>query len=142
MSTPLLRISASIVAPLQFSLAIYFLLRGHNQPGGGFIGGLVAASSVILYGLGHGFADLDEKMPVAWFRLVLFGLAIAALSGLPSLFLGSSFLSGIWGADLYLPMIGKIKIGSVLFFDIGVFVLVMGFGIGLVLSFTDEKVQK
>lgn len=142
MSTPLLRISARIVAPLQFALALYFLLRGHNEPGGGFIGGLVAASSVLLYGLGFGFREVESRMPVPWFHLVLAGLAVSTLSGLLSVSLGLPFLTGLWGPELYLPLIGTLKLGSVFLFDVGVFVLVMGFGIGLALSFTDEQVQE
>ena len=142
MSTPLLRTSARIVAPLQFALALYFLLRGHNEPGGGFIGGLVAASSVLLYGLGFGFREVESRMPVPWFHLVLVGLAASTLSGLLSVSLGLPFLTGVWGPELYLPLIGKLKLGTIFLFDVGVFVLVMGFGIGLALSFTDEQVQE
>ena len=142
MNTPLLRTSASIVAPLQFALALYFLLRGHNEPGGGFIGGLVAASSVLLYGLGFGFREVESRVPISWFNLVLIGLAVAISSGLLSVFLGLPFLTGVWGPELYVPLAGKLKLGTVLLFDIGVFVLVMGFGIGLAFSFTEEEVQE
>ena len=142
MNTPLLCTSARIVAPLQFALALYFLLRGHNEPGGGFIGGLVAASAILLYGLGFGFREVESKIPISWFNLVLVGLTVAISSGLLSVSLGQPFLTGVWGPELYIPLVGKLKLGSVFLFDVGVFVLVMGFGIGLAFAFSDEEVQE
>lgn len=120
-----LRASTRFIAPAMILFSVYLLLRGHNEPGGGFIGGLVAAMGAILVHLAR------TEMPLKLYRmtpgiLMAAGLAVAILSGVPSLLQGDAFLTSVWGGEFSLPAVGKIKVGTPLFFDIGVYFVVAG----------------
>lgn len=123
--SPVLRSSTKYIAPAMILFSIYLLLRGHNEPGGGFIGGLVAAMGAILVHLAR------TDMPLKLYRmtpglLMVIGLAMAVLSGVPSLLQGDAYLTSVWGGEFTLPAVGKIKVGTPLFFDIGVYLVVAG----------------
>ena len=123
--SPVLRASTRYIAPAMILFSIYLLLRGHNEPGGGFIGGLVAAMGAILVHLAR------TDMPLKLYRmtpgiLMVIGLAMAVLSGVPSLFQGDAYLTSVWGGEFSLPAVGKIKVGTPLFFDVGVYLVVAG----------------
>lgn len=109
---------------------IYLLFAGHNQPGGGFIGGLVSGSAFVLRYVAGGRADLKTAVPVdPRFPLAL-GLLVAAGTGTVALLVGGEFLeSGIVTWDL--PVLGQIKLVSALVFDIGVYLVVVGLTLGL-----------
>lgn len=120
-----LRSSTRFIAPVMILFSIYLLLRGHNEPGGGFIGGLVAAMGAILVHLAR------TEIPLKLYRmtpgiLMVVGLAAAVLSGVPSLFQGEAYLTSVWGGEFTLPAVGKIKVGTPLLFDIGVYFVVAG----------------
>lgn len=127
--------AARLVIPVQCLFAIYLLLRGHNLPGGGFIGGLVFASAIVLR---------DMVMPVNAKRFDPFGLAgigllVAVFSACLPLFIGQQFFTGLWGGpDLYVPTVGKVKLGTPLLFDIGVFLVVTGVGAKILLVLLDH----
>jgi multicomponent Na+:H+ antiporter subunit A len=123
--SPVLAASARYTAPAMIFISIYLLLRGHNDPGGGFIGGLVAAMSSVLVHLAHPNKALTllRMRPTT---LASVGLALAGLSGLPGLLMKDSFLDAIWGPSFWLPLVGKVKIGTPLLFDIGVYAVVAG----------------
>jgi multicomponent Na+:H+ antiporter subunit B len=123
--SPVLRASTKYIAPAMVIFSIYLLLRGHNEPGGGFIGGLVAAMGAILVHLAR------IEMPLKLYRmtpgvLMIVGLAIAVLSGVPSLIQGDAYLTSVWMGEFNLPAVGKIKVGTPLFFDLGVYLVVAG----------------
>jgi multicomponent Na+:H+ antiporter subunit B len=138
MNSTLLQIASRVVVPLQLALSVYFLLRGHNQPGGGFIGGLVASSAFVLLGLAFGYRSVKDSFPVATERLLYFGLLLALISSMFGALSGLPFFTGIWGPEIWLPLVGSLKLGSILLFDIGVFLVVIGFCVGLVFSFVDS----
>ena len=117
--------SARYTVPAMLVFSLYILLRGHNEPGGGFSGGLIASMALILSHL----AQPDRSLMVARqrpYRLAAAGLLIAAISGLPGLLGEGSFLAAWWGAEAWLPAVGKIKLGTPLLFDIGVYLAVAG----------------
>jgi multicomponent Na+:H+ antiporter subunit B len=103
--------------------AIWVLLRGHNEPGGGFIGGLIAVSASVLWAVAFSSDLAARRLP---FRspvvLATVGIAVGAASGIPALWLGNSFLTHIWGE---IPVIG-FAVSTVLVFDLGVFLAVWG----------------
>jgi multicomponent Na+:H+ antiporter subunit B len=118
----LLPAATRLVVPLQCVFSIYLLLRGHNLPGGGFIGGLVLASALVLR------AMVDPKRAPKFDLIALSGIGLLVALGsavLPWLF-GRSFFTGIWGGEIWLPVLGKLKLGTPLTFDIGVFLVVTG----------------
>lgn len=127
MKSVLLTIAARVVVPLQLVMSVLLLVRGHDEPGGGFAGGLMAASSVIMMGLAHGMEAARRFLRVAPPTLIGLGLLAAGFSGIWSLFDGRSFLTGIWsGISIPTWVAGELKIGTPLLFDVGVYLVVTG----------------
>lgn len=111
-------------------LGVFLLFRGHNAPGGGFVGGLVVGCGLVLRYVSGGPAELRRALPVDAPVLLGAGLLIAALTGVGGWLGGGQFLqSGI--AHLQVPLIGDVKIVTATFFDIGVFCVVVGLVVGL-----------
>jgi len=103
--------------------AIYLLLRGHNLPGGGFIGGLGSALSLILISLAFGVEHAQRTLRVDPVRLAAGGLGLAVLTALLPLLGGDALLRHY---HVTLPLLGGVKVGTPLLFDIGVFFVVVG----------------
>jgi multicomponent Na+:H+ antiporter subunit B len=125
-STPL-TIANRYLGPILIVLSLVALYRGHNLPGGGFIGGLIAASAVLLRALTHGWEDVRKTSRIDPMGLIVAGLALAMASGLPALWGGETYMTGLWAPALEIPVIGKIKVGTPFLFDIGVYLAVVGF---------------
>ena len=121
MTSVILRTTTQILTPLLALLSIFLLLRGHNLPGGGFIGGLVAAAAFALYATAYGVAAARYVLRFDPWSVIGVGLGVAVLSGLLAAFSGRPFLSGLW---LELP--GGLKLGTPLLFDVGVYFVVIG----------------
>jgi multicomponent Na+:H+ antiporter subunit B len=98
--------------------SLWVLLRGHNEPGGGFIGGLVAVSASILWAVAHGSDAASRRLPLrSPLVLAATGVALGALAGLPALLQGQPYLTHWWAAG---------PLSTVLLFDIGVYLCVWG----------------
>ncbi|MCW2616235.1 MAG: mnhA [Frankiales bacterium] len=113
---------------LVFSL--YLLLAGHNQPGGGFVGGLVAGLAFVLRYIAGGRAALREAVPVDPGVPLGLGLVLAAGTGVTALLLGGQFLES-GKVELDLPLLGIVKATSALPFDTGVYLVVVGLVLGV-----------
>lgn len=122
--------------PLLLLFSVFLLLRGHNEPGGGFVGGLVAAAAFILYAIANGIAAEREILHIEPRVFIAVGLLCAAGSGLLSLLSGQPFMAGLWSAQ-EVPVLGKI--GTPLLFDIGVYLVVLGVTLMIVLSLAEEE---
>jgi multicomponent Na+:H+ antiporter subunit A len=120
---------------LLFSL--YLLFAGHNQPGGGFIGGLMAAAAMVLRGTAEGPEDLRRLVPVEAETLLGLGVLFATVTGVAGFAIRGAFL-GSGALELALPVLGDLKVTSVLFFDIGVYLVVLGLGLVLVRTLLGE----
>ena len=101
------------------------LLRGHNEPGGGFIGGLLAVSATVLWAVACDTAAARERLPLRDpVRLAALGAGLAAASGLPALLDGGAYLTHWWGSlDLFVT---SVKVSTVMLFDLGVYLCVWG----------------
>ncbi len=126
MNQAILRISARYLAPILLAVSLVVLLRGHNTPGGGFSGGLLAASAFALLTLAFGAGHARRLLRFDPRTLLAVGVLIAAASGLPSLLGGEAFLTSFWVVPT-LPVIGELPLGTPLIFDVGVFITVIGF---------------
>lgn len=105
--------------------SVFLLFTGHNAPGGGFIGGLVAGAAFVLQYVAGGAGQVGRVAPVAPHVLMGLGLALAVLVGIASLLAGGQLLeSAVLGVDV--PVLGKVKTTSALPFDIGVYLIVVG----------------
>lgn len=116
-----------ILFPTLLVLSLVVLYRGHNLPGGGFIGGLMAATSFILIGISDRMERAQQALRFDPVTLMAWGLAIAVFSGIPALFTGQSFMTGLWLPGFSLPLLGSVHLGTPLVFDIGVYLVVIGF---------------
>lgn len=123
MNSLILKTATKFLLALMLLFSIFILFRGHNEPGGGFIAGLITGSAFALYVMAYGPVATRKLIHIDLRYLLSFGLSCALLSGLIGLFNGKPFLTGTW----LKTTIGNtvIKIGTPLLFDIGVYVVVV-----------------
>ncbi len=114
-----------LLFPVMILYALFLLFSGHNNPGGGFAGGLVAGLALVLRYLAGGSAELDEAAPVDAGRVLGTGLLVAGLSALAPVLIGGR-IGQSYAVDLNVPLLGQVHIVSSLAFDIGVFFVVIG----------------
>jgi len=133
----ILRVTARVLVPLLLLFSVFILLRGHNLPGGGFVGGLMAACAFVLYLLAAGVRGARTLLRVEPHTLLGLGLACAYSAGLLALARGRPFLTGLW-ADVHIPLLGHLHLGSTLLFDIGVMFVVIGTVLLMVFSVEDR----
>ena len=118
----------SIAGPLYVAIllaSLWVLLRGHNEPGGGFIGGLLAVSASVLWAVAHGRVAAIRRLPYGTpLNLTIVGIGFGLFSGLPALLLGLPYLTHLWG---YIPLgFTELKVSTVIIFDLGVYLAVWG----------------
>lgn len=124
MRTVIFRTVAPFLTSLMVLFSIFVLLRGHNQPGGGFIGGLIAASAFAIYGIACGVAPVRRALYFHPMAISAFGLMLSGLAGMISLPLSLPFMTGNW---IFLHFFGvELALSSVMLFDIGVYFVVVG----------------
>jgi multicomponent K+:H+ antiporter subunit A len=114
-----------LLLPLALLVGIYIFLRGHNQPGGGFVAALVFAIAILLQYLASGFDWTDERRRIGEHPLIAFGVLIAVATGLGSLAFGAPFLSSSFGY-FHVPLIGEVELATATLFDTGVACVVLG----------------
>ena len=133
----ILRVAARLIVPLLLLFSVFMMLRGHNLPGGGFVGGLVAASAFVLYALAAGVSNARKVLRVEPQTLLGIGLALAYGAGVLALVLGKPFLTGLWW-EPHVPILGHLHLGSALIFDLGVMLVVVGTVLLMVFSVEDR----
>jgi multicomponent K+:H+ antiporter subunit A len=139
-----LRIPALIMSwmfPVIIVIALYMLLRGHDQPGGGFIAGIIMSLAFILQYMANGTRWVEERLrvlPVLW---IGWGLLLAMLTGLGAMALGAPFLTSAF-AYLDIPLIGKVPLATALLFDLGVFALVVGATVLMLIALAHQSIRK
>lgn len=137
MSSLILRTAARYLIPLLILFSVFTLFRGHNLPGGGFSGGLLAATAFALYVFAWDAASARRALQIDPHFLIGTGLLVSLLSGLPGLLTGTAYLTGKW-IDIGLAK-QKTAIGTPLVFDIGVYLVVVGASLMIILSLTEEE---
>ena len=133
----ILRASARYVLWAGLALSVFVLLRGHNEPGGGFIGGLIAAAAIAIYGIASGPMAVRRAMRASPLAFAGAGVLLASLAGLLSLPFDLPFLTGLW-TDLDLDGT-KVAISTPMIFDIGVYLVVFGTISAIALGLEDEE---
>jgi len=114
-----------LLLPLSVLVSVYFFMRGHNAPGGGFVAGLVMSVALLLQFIVSGTEWVEEHLRIYPRRWIAIGLLLALATGSGAVLLGYPFLT-THTAHLHLPLLGELHVPSALFFDIGVFALVLG----------------
>ena len=135
MKTIILRTASNYLLPLLLLFSAFILLRGHYLPGGGFVGGLVASIAFVLHAFANGLDNTRSLLRIHPGYLMPIGLLISFLSGLaPVLFSGLPFMTGLWFSDP-VPVIGMV--GSALFFDVGVYLVVIGASLTIIFTISE-----
>lgn len=124
MRTLILRFTAPYLAALMALFSVFVLLRGHNEPGGGFIGGLIAASAFAIYGIASGVGPVRRAIVFHPVSIAGAGLMMAVISGLFGILAGEEYLYGVWWFPTFLGT--ELHLSSILIFDIGVYLVVVG----------------
>jgi multicomponent Na+:H+ antiporter subunit B len=124
------------IIPLLLIFSFFLLFRGHNEPGGGFVGGLVAASAYALYAIANGVIEAKKLLRFDPFNLISIGLIIALFSGLLPVLFGKRFMTGLWLKEA-IPVVGKL--GTPLIFDMGIYILVLGITTKIIFSLAEEE---
>jgi multicomponent Na+:H+ antiporter subunit B len=136
MISMILRTTSRLLITLFLLFSIFLLVRGHNEPGGGFVGGLVAAGAIVLHAIAYDVRAARRALRVDPAVLVPLGLLLATGSGVPALVAGEPFMTARWGE------LGRgvmhIEIGTPLLFDIGVYLVVVGITLVIILSLAEE----
>ncbi len=106
--------------------AVYLFFRGHHRPGGGFIAGLCTALSFVMLGFVQGIETLHRFLRIDPMRLAAIGLLVAIASGLVGVFGGGAFLQHVHPYLKNVPLLGDVYLGTPVFFDLGVYLVVVG----------------
>ncbi|MFO7857532.1 MAG: Na+/H+ antiporter subunit B [Ectothiorhodospiraceae bacterium] len=138
MGSLILRTAARLLLPLLLVFSVFVLLRGHDEPGGGFIAGLVGATAFALYLFAFDTRRTRALMGVDPRSLLGVGLFAATLSGLPAVFWGDPLFTALWW-PVELPLLGELKLSTPLLFDIGVYLVVLGSVMTIVLALAEAE---
>jgi multicomponent Na+:H+ antiporter subunit B len=137
MKSVILKTASAYLLPLLLLFSVFVLLRGHYLPGGGFVGGLVASIAFVLHFFANGMKNTRKLLKFHPGILMPLGLSIAIISGMLPLFSGSlPFFTGMWLPDP-IPVIGSV--GTPLFFDIGVYLVVVGVTLTIMFTITETN---
>lgn len=137
MSSLILQTAARSLVALMLLFSIFLLLRGHDEPGGGFIGGLVAAAAFTLYAIAFDVSSARQILRINPQTLIAYGLLFATLAGIFAMLTGAEFLTSLWTTPV-VPGFGELHLGTTLIFDIGVFLVVLGITMLIVLTLAEE----
>jgi len=135
MKSLILQTASRYLLVLLVIFSVFILLRGHNEPGGGFVGGLLSAGAFALYGLTYEPKAARLLLRLDPRTIIGVGLVTAAGSGLAALWHGQPFLTGQW-LPYPIPFLGKL--GTVFIFDLGVYLVVLGTTLLILLTLEEE----
>ncbi len=139
MNTLIFRTAAPFLTALMLLFSVFVLLRGHNEPGGGFIGGLIAASAFAIYGIACGVTAVRRAIVFHPLAIAGFGLLASTLAGFLSVFFGVPFMTGLW---IYPHLFGvEVALSTVMLFDIGVYLVVVGAITSIALALEEREVD-
>lgn len=135
MNSLILRVMTQGLVPLVLLFSVFLLLRGHNSPGGGFAGGLVAASVFVLHAIVFGVPAARRAIHIHPPALFIWGVIVAVASGLVGPLLGGEVLKAWWLPGT-VPIVGHL--GTPLLFDVGVYLTVVGAVLTVVFSLLED----
>jgi multicomponent Na+:H+ antiporter subunit B len=127
--------ASKYLLPLLLLFSIFLLMRGHNEPGGGFVGGLVASTAFALYTIANGVRQSRKTLQIDPGRFIAIGLLLGLTAGLLPLFTGQPFLTALWGEE-EITAIGHFS--TPLLFDTGVYLLVFGVTNTIIFSLAED----
>jgi multicomponent Na+:H+ antiporter subunit B len=138
MESLILRTATRLLVSLILVFSVYLLFRGHNAPGGGFAGALVAATGFALYIMAEGARSVRKAIRIDPRRLIIFGMGLTLITGLIAGFSGMPFLTGLWWPISDHTNTPSVMLGTPLLFDIGVYAIVLGTILTLILTLEEN----
>ncbi|WP_159887816.1 Na(+)/H(+) antiporter subunit B [Paenibacillus puerhi] len=120
------------------TFSIYILFAGHHNPGGGFIGGLITASALVLLYIAFDLQSVRDILPVNFNQLAAAGVIVAVLTGTASLLFDVHFLTQTF-TYVNLPLLGKTELASAVIFDLGVYMTVVGTTMTIITSISEDE---
>lgn len=138
MSSLIVRAATRLLVALLLVFSVYMLLRGHNEPGGGFIGGLIGATGFVLYAMAHGSSAARASLRLEPQTIAMAGLGIALFAGVAAAFDGDGFFVGQWMFIGATETEKGFPLSTVLIFDVGVYLVVLGSILTMVLALEEE----
>jgi len=135
MKSLILRTASRYLMVLLVLFSVFILFKGHNEPGGGFVGGLLIAGAFALYALAYKAEAARRLLRFDPRTIIGVGLVTAAVSGLAAMWHGQPFLTGLW-LPYRIPFLGKL--GTVFFFDLGVYLVVLGTTLLIIFTLEEE----
>ena len=121
----MLVVATRLVLPLALMAGLYIFLRGHNEPGGGFIAGLVFSVALLMQFMASGWGWANARLRADHHNLIGWGVLIAGLTGLGSILFGQPFLTSAFDY-FHLPVVGEFELATAMLFDVGVALTVVG----------------
>ncbi|MCM3634191.1 MULTISPECIES: monovalent cation/H+ antiporter subunit B [Paenibacillus] len=134
-----LQTATKILVFIIMTFSIYVLFAGHNNPGGGFIGGLITASALVLLYIAFDLQTVQEVFPVDYKKLAATGVLVSVLTGVGSLVLGVPFLSQTF-KYVELPFLGNTELTTAMIFDLGVYMCVVGTTMTIITSISEDDI--
>jgi multicomponent K+:H+ antiporter subunit A len=139
-----LRLHATIgrvMLPIAGLISVYFLLRGHDAPGGGFVGGLTMATGIIVQYMTSGVLWVESRLRVHPQYWVGAGLLAAGVAGIAAWLIAAPFLTSIeW--DVHVPLLGSLHLSTVLLFDAGVYMVVVGATVLMLIAIGHQSLRR
>ncbi|HJH10420.1 MAG TPA: Na(+)/H(+) antiporter subunit B [Metalysinibacillus jejuensis] len=134
----ILRTVTKAVVFIILTLGVYLFFAGHHAPGGGFIGGLVLASGIVLLYLAYDIETVHRGVPFNFKKVAAVGVLLATGTGIGSIFFDVPFLTQT-GKYITLPILGKTSFSTVTLFEAGVALTVVGTVVTIILSISEEE---
>jgi multicomponent Na+:H+ antiporter subunit B len=137
MNSLILRTATRLLVSLMLVFSVYLLLRGHDAPGGGFLGAMIASVAFVLYTLADGPAAVRQTLRVAPGTIAVVGLGLTLVSGLAAALTDQAIFAGLW-VPIGAPEAGELLLGTPLLFDVGVYVAVVGAVLTIILALEEN----
>ncbi|WLD95260.1 Na(+)/H(+) antiporter subunit B [Alkalihalobacillus sp. AL-G] len=134
----ILKTTSAIIVFVILAFSVNLFLAGHNAPGGGFIGGLMASGGFLLLYIAFGLKTMSKILKVNFRYFIAAGLMIAFLTGAGSFLFGQPFLSHTYGY-FNLPILGKTELATAMLFDLGVYITVIGVTMTILLEIAQDR---
>lgn len=134
----MLQVSMRLITLIIFVFSFYLFLAGHNNPGGGFIGGLMTASAILVLYLVFDMKTIAKAIPINATTLIGIGLLFAVGTGIVSTVLGFPFLKHFFD-EFQFPIFGDVELTTALSFDLGVYFVVVGSALTIILAIAEDE---
>lgn len=133
----ILQTATKVIVFIVLIFGVYVFFSGHHEPGGGFIGGLITASAIVLLLMAFDVKTVRDNLPVDFKLVGAAGILIMILSGAVSMLFGEAFLFQTF-TEVDLPVFGPTELATAVLFDVGVYLAVAGTALTIILSISED----